>query len=69
MKYYIEQDASEFEFWGDALNRMNEATVDQQKEIFERLEEYFNNGEYSQTDINDFVWFDCDDVFLNDDEE
>ena len=69
MKYYIEQDASEFEFWGDALNRMNEATVDQQKEIFERLEECFRDGEYSQTDINDFVWFDCDDVFLNDDEE
>ena len=69
MKYYIEQEADEFEFWGGALERMNEATPEQQREIFERLEEYFRDGEYSQTDINDFVWFECDDIFLNNDEE
>lgn len=68
MRYYVEQEASEFEFWGGALERMNGATPKQQQEIFERLEEYFEDGEYSQTDINDFVWFECDDIFFNDEE-
>lgn len=68
MKYFIEQEASEFEFCGRALEKMNEATSEQQHEIFERLEGCFSDGEYSKTDINDFVWLECDDIFYNDEE-
>lgn len=72
MKYYIEQEPSDFIFWGGARDRMNDATEEQKQAVYERLEDYTNDGtEWSETAINDLVWFDCDDIFFpeNDEEE
>lgn len=59
MKYYVDENANEFEFWSGALSNIEEArdlgTVDQ---VFEILEEIFAEGDASRTDINDYVWFD-----------
>lgn len=70
MKYYIEQYPCDFQFWGGARDRMNDATEEQKKAVYERLEEYTNDGtELSETAINDLVWFECDDIFFNEVEE
>lgn len=64
MKYTVECDAAEFDFWGGAASRMEEATVAQREAVCDRLEEYFNGStEATKTDVNDFVWFECDDIF------
>ena len=57
-----------------SMNILNKKITDLQNKavmnvsLQKTLEEYFNNGESSQTDINDFVWFECDDIFLNNEE-
>lgn len=64
MKYVVECEAAEFAFWAGAANRMAEATVAQREAVCERLEEYFDGSTAAtETDINDFVWFECDDIF------
>lgn len=70
MKYIVECDAAEFEFWSGAADRMTGATVAQREAVCERLEEYFDGStEATEADINDFVWFDCDDIFDGVDED
>ena len=70
MKYYIEQDPEDFQFWGGARDRMNNATEEQIKAVYERLEEYTNDSaDWSETAINDFVWFECDDIFFEEDSD
>ena len=60
----------EFDFWGGALNLMQDATEDQCNLVYERIEEAFAFDNYvNETAINDFVWFECDDIFFGDDEE
>lgn len=59
MKYYVEEDASAFEFWSGA--RENIATAIElgtDDQVFAILEELFADGECSDTQINDYVWFD-----------
>lgn len=70
MKYYIEQDPKDFQFWGGARDRMNDATEEQKEAVYERLEEYTTDGtDWSETAINDFVWFECDDIFFKEDSD
>lgn len=70
MKYMVECDAEDFEFWGGAADRMADATDAQKAAVYERIEEYTDGGaEVTETDINDFVWFECDDIFDEDEEE
>lgn len=59
MKYYVEEDASSFEFWSGA--RENIATAIElgtDGQVFAILEELFYDGDYTDTQINDYVWFD-----------
>lgn len=67
MKYVVDCDANQFEFWGGAADRMADATDEQREAVYERLEEFADGSvEVTETDINDMVWFDCDDIFEGD---
>ena len=75
MIYKIENtfDINTFDFWSGAADRMNDATDEQKRQVEQRILDYFDDGETVPTDtqINDLVWFDCDDIFFpdeNDDE-
>lgn len=60
----------EFDFWGGALNLMEDATEDQRDMVYERIEEVFGYLNYvDETILNDFVWSECDDIFFGDEEE
>lgn len=63
-----------FEFWSGAKDRMDDATDDQRKQVFERISEYVSDlwsnihENPTETEINDLVWFECDDIFYADNE-
>ena len=49
---------------------MADATDAQKAAVYERIDEYTDGGaEVTETAINDLVWFDCDDIFDEDEEE
>ena len=64
-----------FEFWAGAKARMDDATDEQRQAVYDRIKWYCEsfglcNGDHpSETDINDLVWFDCDDIFFPDESE
>lgn len=48
--------------WGGALQRLDEIEeLDLEDEFMDYLQEIFCDETPSLTDINDFIWFDCDD--------
>ena len=48
--------------WSGALQRLNEIEeFDLEDEFMDYLEEIFYDTTPSLTEINDFIWFDCDD--------
>ena len=48
--------------WGGALQRLDEIEeLDLEDEFMNYLEEIFCDETPSLTDINDFIWFECDD--------
>lgn len=68
--YKVTQDLDNFEFWASAQDRMNDATSEQREQVFERIAEEFEyNEDVTETDINDLVWFECDDIFFPEDED
>ena len=38
MKYYVEFDPRDFEFWGGAKDRMDSATDEQREEVYNQIE-------------------------------
>ena len=58
-------DIETFEFWAGAKSRMDDATDEQREQVRERIEEWAEcmAEPPSDTDINDWVWFECDDIF------
>lgn len=59
MKYYVEEDASAFEFWSGARENISTAIeLGTDDQVFAILEELFYDGDASDTQINDYVWFD-----------
>ena len=61
-------------FWSGARDRWNDATDEQKEMVWDRILEIFAYGDESipsETEINDLVWFECDDIFFpeEDDEE
>ena len=40
MRYYVEFDPSEFEFWGGAKERMDSATDEQRYEVYSQIEKH-----------------------------
>lgn len=66
MIYYYKKnfDFDMFQFWGGALDRIKDATQEQREEVKQRLFDCFFDEEPTETQINDFVWFECDDIFF-----
>jgi hypothetical protein len=74
MKYYVEEDASSFEFWSGARENIATAIeLETDDQVFSILEELFADGDCSDTQINDYVWFDMPtdypELFEEEDEE
>ena len=64
-----EIDPEEFEFWGRARARMDEATEEQRQLVYARLEDVFVDDFPTVGEVNDFVWFKCNDIFYPENEE
>ena len=71
MMYKNEFDIDTFKFWAGANDRMNDATDDQREAVDERLQELFeDSGDIpTATEINDVVWFECNDIFYPEEEQ
>lgn len=53
--------------WSGARDKWDSATNEQKDEVFWRLEDIFDSGAKSITEINDYIWFCCDDIFYAED--
>jgi len=71
MEYKSDFDIDTFNFWAGAEDRMNDATDEQREAVDERLQELFeDSGDIpTETEINDVVWFECDDIFYPEEEQ
>lgn len=70
MYYKIDFDIDTFQFWCGAKSRMDDATDDQRRAVADRIEECFSYDNIpTDTDINDLVLFECDDIFFPEEEE
>ena len=69
MQYKADFDIEKFEFWGEAKDVFDRCVQEDKLEELERLiEDVFCDSEPSDVDINDFVWFEAEDlIFENDD--
>ena len=67
VKYEV--DPENFEFWGGAKGRMDDATEEQRQLACARLEDMFVDEVPTEVDVNNFVWFECDDIFYPEEEE
>lgn len=57
MKYYKEESLRNFDFWSGGKDTARVLSYEQIDEIEEYLEECYLDGEISETEINDFFWF------------
>jgi hypothetical protein len=71
IEYKVCIEPERFEFWAGAKSRMDSATEEQREEVFARIEEWAEcmTEPPTETDINDWVWFECDDIFSPEDED
>lgn len=56
-------------FWSGARDRWNDATEDQKERVWDLIQEVFADEIPTETEVNDFVWFECDDIFNEKDED
>lgn len=61
MKIYSEKSLRNFEFWSGAKENASELTSVQLDEVENILESMYPDG-MSETEINDFFWFDFDTI-------
>lgn len=61
-------DPEEFEFWGWAKARMDNATEEQRQLVYARIEDVFVDDFPTVGEVNDFVWFGCNDIFYPDED-
>ena len=65
MQYKVDFDIENFEFWAGAKDVLNRCVQEDKLEELERLiEDVFCDSEPSDTEINDFVWFDAEDLIF-----
>ena len=63
MEYKADFNVQEFKFWSGAYDRVKDLTYDQKEQLGRYIEEALGeDGQRTPTDgeINDFVWFECD---------
>lgn len=63
-----EVDPEEFEFWGWAKSRMDDATDEQRQMVYARINDTFVDDFPTEGEVNDFVWFKCNDIFYHEEE-
>ena len=66
------QDITDMGLWAGALDRWNTATDEQKEAVYQKLCDCeLANGETPiyETTINDFIWFECDDIFFPNESE
>lgn len=57
MTYKVEKSLKDFDFWGGAIANVKNLT----EEEFDRIEEYLTEAEpLTETEINDFMWFEME---------
>ncbi len=61
MKIYTEENLRNFEFWSGAVDTVNYLTLEELDEIEAILEDTYPEG-MSETEINDFFWFEDDTI-------
>ena len=61
MKVYKEVSGYDFDFWAGAKDRVKYLKVDEVEQIFSMLEEINPEG-MSETEVNDFFWFEEDTI-------
>lgn len=62
MRYYVEGSLSNFKFWCGGKDRAELLNSDQLDSVEELLEEMMPEDGWSDTDINDFFWFEFDTI-------
>ena len=62
MIYTIDEPLRDFEFWSGAADRAELLKPSELDTIEELLQDYFGERSPSQTEINDFFWFDFDTI-------
>lgn len=61
MKVYKEVTGMDFDFWSGARDTVKYLTVEEIEEVFSILEEIYPEG-LTETEINDFFWFEDDTI-------
>jgi len=61
MKVYKEVSGYDFDFWAGAEDRVKYLKIDEVEQIFSMLEEIYPDG-MSETEVNDFFWFEEDTI-------
>jgi len=56
-------------FWSGARDRWNDATDDQKERVWDLIQDVFMDEIPTETEVNDFVWFDCDDIFNEEEDD
>lgn len=64
MKYQVEESIHNFQFWSGAEDTIAELTMDEMNSLEELIEEmlYYGDELPTDTEINDFVWFERDTI-------
>lgn len=57
MKIYRDESLSNFEFWSGAISNAEEFTIEELDRISEELDAADDGDGYSETEINDLMWF------------
>ena len=69
MQYKVDFDIENFEFWAGAKDVFDRCVQEDKLEDLERLiEDAFCGSVPSEIQINDFVWFDAEDLIFGNDE-
>lgn len=61
MKVYKEVSGYDFDFWSGAKDLVKYLKIDEIEQIFSMLEEIYPDG-ISETEVNDFFWFEEDTI-------
>lgn len=68
MYYKVYFDINNFHFWSGAKDRMDDATPEQRELVEQRILDCFAKEIPTDDEINDLVWFECDDIFYPEEE-
>lgn len=63
MKYIVEEDLSNFHFWGGAKDNAESLTIEQLDQLEQILMDSFEPEHVpTETEINDLMWFEFDTI-------